>query len=537
MSDGIADSAIARAWPWLAAATSGVLLALCFAPWHITPLAWVGLAPLICAVWFSRASARRPGLRAALLGYVAGLVFFTMVFYWLGALAPLFAEPWLYALPLLLALIFGFYFAFWAWFIARVLAVTSEQRLFQNSGRNLATGALAAAAWITHEWVRGWLFSGFGWNNLGVTLHAELPMIQIADITGAAGLSWLVVFGNVMAVIVVRRIVGELGPQFLKRIRWEFSLSVALVVCVFTYGVRALLEKAPESIPLRVTAVQPNVPQTLKFSADGEDEIFRQLGDLTRLAVAGNRPELLLWPESATPRGMYADDLNYRFVMEHAARAGGGFLLGTVEDDPARGVAYNAAKFFTERGQKQQTYRKMHLVPFGEYLPLRPILGPIAGGLVPGDFAHGDEPLVFDLPEPALKFAALICFEDTLGDLTRQFVKGGAQLLVNITNDGWFLRTAGAEQHLANAVFRAVENRRPLVRCANTGVTCSIDRHGHVDQWLRPFQQGFAARHVNVPAHPALTFYTRHGEWFAHLAAILTTVAMVRALMRKKRFA
>ena len=182
MSDGIADSAIARAWPWLAAATSGVLLALCFAPWHITPLAWVGLAPLICAVWFSRTSARRPGLRAALLGYVAGLVFFTMVFYWLGALAPLFAEPWLYALPLLLALIFGFYFAFWAWFIARVLAETSEQRLFQNSARNLATGALAAAAWITHEWVRGWLFSGFGWNNLGVTLHAELPMIQIADI-------------------------------------------------------------------------------------------------------------------------------------------------------------------------------------------------------------------------------------------------------------------------------------------------------------------------------------------------------------------
>ncbi len=532
MSDRPAGSAIARAWPWLAAASSGVLLALCFAPWNVTPLAWVALTPLICAVWFSRESGRRPGLRAALLGYVAGLVFFTMVFYWLGALAPLFAEPWLYALPLLLALILGCYFAFWAWFLARVLAVTSAQRLFPNSWSNLLTGALAAAAWITHEWVRGWLFSGFGWNNLGVTQHADLPMIQIADITGAAGLSWLVAYVNVMIVIVVRRILGELGPQFLKRIRWEFSLSVALVVCVFSYGVRALLEKAPESFPLRIAAVQPNVPQTLKFSADGEDEIFHQVGSLSDLSTAGRPTDLLLWPESATPRGIYADDLNYRFVMDRAEAMEGGFLLGTVEDDPPGGVAYNTAKLFTAHGQRQQTYRKMHLVPFGEYLPLRPLFGPIAGGLVPGDFAHGEEPLVLELTDPAVKLAALICFEDTLGDLTRQFVKGGAQLLVNITNDGWFLRTAGAEQHLANAVLRTIENRRPLVRCANTGVTCSIDARGHVDRWLPLFQQGFAAREIRVPSASALTFYTRHGEWLAHAAAILALLAILRALRR-----
>ena len=521
-------------WPWFASASSGALLALCFAPWNITPLVWVALGPLICAVWFSREAGRRPGLRAALLGYVAGFVFFAMVFYWLGSLAVLFEERWLYALPLLLALLFGFYFAFWAWFLARILAPDPERRMFRNSWSNLATGALAATAWISHEWVRGWLFSGFGWNNIGVALHADLPMIQIADITGAAGLSWLVAFVNVMIVIVIRRIVGELGPQFVKRIRWEFSISVAIVVCVFTYGVRSLLEKAPESTPLRVTAVQPNVPQELKFSADGEDEIFQQLGNLTRLAITASDPELLLWPESATPRGMYADDLNYRFVMDHAKSVGGGFLLGTVEDDPEHGVAYNAAKLFTAHGDAEQTYRKMHLVPFGEYLPLRPILGPIAGELVPGDFAHGAETIVLNLPNPALKFGALICFEDTLGDLTRRFVQGGAQFLVNITNDGWFLHTAGAEQHLSNAVLRAVENRRLLVRCANTGVTCSIDRNGRVDQWLRPFQQGFATRQLSIPAHPTLTFYTRHGEWLAHLAAFITVVAMIRRTFARR---
>ena len=365
-------------------------------------------------------------------------------------------------------------------------------------------------------------------------------MIQIADLTGVAGLSWLVAFVNVMIVIIVRRILGELGPQFAKRIRWEFSISVALVVCVFTYGVRALLGKAPETIPLRVTAVQPNVPQTLKFSADGEDEIFQQVGNLTQLAITANDPELLLWPESATPRGMYADDLNYRFVMDYAKEVGGGFLLGTIEDDPEHGVAYNAAKLFTDHGETEQTYHKMHLVPFGEYLPLRPILGPIAGRLVPGDFARGEEPLVFHLTKPPMKIGALICFEDTLGDLTRGFVQKGAQLLVNITNDGWFLHTAGAEQHLANAVFRAVENRRPLIRCANTGFTCSIDRNGRVDRtgrtgiWIEPFTRGFVAREIAVPTASTTTFYTRHGEWFAHLAAIITAFTILRRRFARK---
>ena len=530
------QSAITRMWPGLAAASSGALLALAFAPWDITPLVWVALTPLICAVWFSPSN----GWRAARLGYVAGLVFFAAAFYWLGALGALFQQPLLYGLPLLLALYMALYFAFWTWFLHRVLAPRPEQRLFPNSATNLVTGALAACAWIVHEWVRGWMFSGFGWNSLAVALHRDLPMIQIAEFTGVAGPSWLVAFVNVMAVIIVRRILGEFGPEFLKRIRWEFSLSVALVVCVFGYGIRALLDKPPESTLLRVTALQPNIPQKEKFSPDSEDHILDEVGQLTELALAANEPDLLLWPESATPRGMYADDLNYQFVMDHAARGDFAFLLGSVEDDPGNGATYNTAKLLTARGQQVATYRKMHLVPYGEYLPMRPLLEPIVGGLVPGDFAAGTEPVVFELPKPRVRIAALICFEDTLGDLTRRFVARGAQLLVNITNDGWFLNTAGAEQHLNNAIFRAIENRRPLVRCANTGITCSIDRAGRIDRtgrtalWIAPFARGFAARPIAVPAQPALTFYTRHGEWFAHLAAIVTLFAIVRRYLVRK---
>jgi len=139
------------------------------------------------------------------------------------------------------------------------------------------------------------------------------------------------------------------------------------------------------------------------------------------------------------------------------------------------------------------------------------------------------------LDTPVGKIAPLICFEDTLGDLTRQFVERDAQLLVNLTNDGWFLRTAGAEQHLANAIFRAVENRRPLLRCTNTGITCLIDTHGFVDRGrLRAFEQGLSNHGVHVTNHPPLTFYTRHGDWIAWLSSFLTLTTLARARFKRK---
>ncbi|MDQ3625264.1 MAG: apolipoprotein N-acyltransferase, partial [Verrucomicrobiota bacterium] len=520
--------ALRRTWPWLAAITSGTLLALCFPPWNLSGLVWIALVPLICAVWFSREPPKHRGWRAALLGYVAGIVFFTATFHWLSALGPLFQQPWLSGIPLLLSLYLGLYLAFWGWFLAAVLAPDDAARRFQNSWRNLMLGGLGAAAWVLHEWVRGWLFSGFGWNGLGIALHRELPLIQIADVTGVAGLSFLVAFVNMMAVIVVRRIAGEFGPVFLQRVRWEFSLSVTLVVLVFAYGVRSMRSQPGSAVPLRVTAIQTNIPQLERFSADAEQDIFRQLGNLTRLAAATSQPDLLLWPESAVPRGMYADESNFNFVMEQANLGDFALLFGSIEFLPEHGEV-NAAKLLTARGKEEQSYAKIHLVPFGEYLPFRqsfPLFAMVAGDLVPGDFAAGEDLTIFELPKPAVRLSALICFEDTVGDLTRRFVQRGAQLLVNLTNDGWFLETAGAEQHLTNAIFRAIENRRPLIRCTNTGVTCYVDPSGRVDRWLKPFQQGFATRQLRIPTDVPLTFYTRYGDWLAWVALGVTLAAI-----------
>jgi len=494
------------ALPWLGAIASAVLLALCYAPWDFGGLVWFALTPLAAVL---SAGIRRPFLT----GYVFGLCFFTATFHWLHSLGTLFAAPALHGLPLLLAAYLALYPAAWAWFFARV-----KPAAWDHSWRNLATGAAAASAWAALEWVRGWMLSGFGWNGLAVALHRDLPMIQIAELTGALGLAWLVAFVNVMIVIVVRRIASEIGPGFLRRIRWEFSISVAAVVIVFSFGLRALFQPAARArATLQLAAVQPDIPQEQKFDPAAEDETFSVLERLTLMAAA-MKPDLIVWPEAATPRGFLDDQQSFDRFEKLRAAAERPMLVGTVEQTLADGKprVFNSAMLLpsgaTPLHEDPPTYRKMHLVPFGEYLPLRPVLDPIAGSLVPGDIDAGEQRTIFRLGERRL--ATLICFEDTLGDLTRRFVKDGAELLVNITNDGWFLRTCGAEQHLANATLRAVETRRPLVRCGNTGVTGLVLPSGHVERWLEPHREGFAVRAVAVANAPA-TFYTRHGDWFA----------------------
>ena len=442
----------------------------------------------------------------------------------------------MFTLPLLLALYMGLFWALWTWFLGEMLAAFDPARSFNRSLRNLALGALGASAWVAHEWVRERLFGGFGWNPLGVALHRDLAMIQIAETTGTPGLSWLVAFANLMGVIIVRRIVGELGPAFSRRIRWEFSFTMALIALVFAFGIRRLLHpEAVEDFPLHVVAVQPNIPQTDKFNPDAEDHVLAQIEQLTKLAMLGQpAPQLVLWPESAIPRGMFAEERNFHFVMDLAQHGDFGLLLGSVDFDPDKREDYNTAVLLTGRGSAHQSYRKMHLVPFGEYLPLRPVFGRFLGELVPGDFTPGREYTLLHLPEPSTDIATLICFEDTLGELTRHFALQGAQVLVNITNDGWFGHTPGAEQHLANAVLRAVENRRPLIRCGNTGVTGEVLPSGRVDRWLPLFREGFAAREIRVPKHPHATFYTRHGDWLSHIAIALTLGAIGLAAAGKR---
>src|SRR5438876_9975203 len=221
------------------------------------------------------------------------------------------------------------------------------------------------------------------------------------------------------------------------------------------------------------------------------------------------------------------------FATEFSASSKTDLLLGTL--DVETGKDYNAAVLISGATQEMQTYWKVHLVPFGEYVPLRhsfPLFAAVAKEWVPGDFTAGKRYTLFRLTNGDAQIAPLICFEDTIGDLTRQFVIRGANLLVNLTNDGWFLHSAGSQQHLTNAIFRCVETRRAMVRAANTGVTCFVNQFGRMTQILREetgstFTEGVLAGEIKVPTEHELTFYARRGELFAQVCAVITLLAVL----------
>ncbi len=522
-----------RSWPWLAASLSGGLLTFSFPPFGVAHLCWVGLTPLIAAIWLGTEPGER--WRPALLGYTAGLVFFWGAFSWLITVTGL---GWF-----VLAFYLALYFAFWGWFLGTVARArggrgdTGKLPPILRSRHNLRLCLLLGAAWVMQEALRGIVFSGFGWNGPGVALYRETPFLQIAEFTGTAGVSFMVVFANAMLVLTIWRLVREAG-RVRMRPHWDYSLTVAAVMLVFGFGVWRMNQPRPTSVPLKVASIQANIPQNQKFDRAFEDEIMGRYRHLTG-AAAALAPDLVLWPEAATPRPMFADYKNRDFVIGQA-KITGALLLGTLDFDEHG--EYNAAMLW-QGGNQVQIYRKLHLVPFGEFIPFRhsfPLFAAIVGDLVPGDIVAGKEPVVFELAQPAVKIAPLICFEDSLGMLTRSFVQRGAQVLVNITNDGWFMRSAGSEQHLAQSIFRTIENRRPLIRCANNGITANIDIYGNVTESLRapdgnPWVEGILQSSVEVPQTGRLTFYTRYGEVFSLAMSALCLTAIAWHFLARRR--
>src|SRR5438067_3188727 len=383
------------AWPWLAAICSGFLYAACFAPFNLTWFCWIALTPLIAAIWFSGTESRHPWLRNLLLGYVAGLTFFWIVFSWLTTVTVL---GW-FVLQFYMAI----YFAIWAWFCdllrprarkrqsswgagkwnqmlvqARSTAVPAPSP-WTKSTNNLRLAFTVAAAWTTLESLRGWVFSGFGWNGLGVALHDYWPLIQITELTGVAGLSFVVAFANVIVLTTVYRLIVEARTRVM-RPHFDFTVTMAAIVGVLIFGLRATQISSPTK-PLRVAAVQSNVPQNQKFDAQFTRRIFDQFRRLSEIALRSNPPpDLLVWPESSMPGPVLEDQETYQFVMNLAASTDGDLLLGTI--DEADGHAYNAALLVSDGGEQVQLYRKLHLVPFGEYVPGRhrvPLLARIVG--------------------------------------------------------------------------------------------------------------------------------------------------------------
>lgn len=510
------------------------MLALCFAPASLGGLAWIALAPLFAALWFSTPWARREWLRWLALGGLAGVVFFVGSLHWLWTVT---VPGWL-VLSVYLAIYPALWAAFTGWIAPRAPAGSLDPG-WMLSRPNLVACAFSASAWVGLEWLRGYVFTGFGWNSLGVALHENLPIIQIADVTGVGGISFLLVFVNGIATTTVFRLREEILRHKM-RAHLDFSLAVVLVALAFGYGVRKIFQAPPESRPLTFAAVQANIPILEKRDPAYEQEILNIHERLSQAALA-MKPDLLVWPEAATPHPLFLHQPSWDTVRRIAEGFDGDFLLGTVHYED-RGD-FNSAVLLTERGQDAQIYHKMHLVPFGEFVPFResfPVFAWLVGDLVPEDFDFGPSPEILEMKAVPVKIGSLICFEDTLAYMARKFAAGGAQILVTLTNDAWFLQSAGSEQHRANAVFRAIETRLPLLRVANTGVTCLVDPLGREVQRLEEedgntFFAGFLTGTVQVPLKPVPTFHTLNGEVFSYACMGFALAGVLLRIRRKDK--
>lgn len=545
----------------MAAALSGFILVGAFPGWNIEAAAWLWALPLLAALWIGdlpKADAQGRWKRwwqssyVFRLGWVAGVCFFMPNLSWLrhssrvinGATGmewmgwPVELMGWSAVMGM--SVFLALYFGLWAAFVAKVIrpreAVWRHGSIMEASWESIRTALLAGLAWVALEWVRGWLLTGFGWNGLGVALHRNKVLIQAADLVGVSGLSFTPIFCGVLLFLVGWRFVIQ--SQGGKRMRYHFDTltAVLLLAAQLIYGIQRLKPTTSETIPLRVALVQQNVPQVDIFSRENVVKHYQRYAELTQMMVEPRGEEtkgsfdLVVWPESAV--GLPWDHKDHAAFFDPLLKLSDYSLLVGCDDRPVAGPEHTGAAMMNKAYNGAQTYWKVHLVPFGEYLPLRWLLGPVLGGVLPGDFRPGEKLEPLPMQNSPVQVIPLVCFEDTVGDLARQFVRDEPQVLVNLTNDGWFLQSAEPEQHTNNAIFRAIELRRPLCRATNTGVTCFIDERGSVTAALRDpdtgstFIEGVLPRTIQVPKHPERTIYARWGDWFAMLgAAVCLAVA------------
>jgi len=504
------------------AALSGILIWFAFpGGGRLWPLLFVVLVPLLVVI--------RKGTvkEAGLCGFVFGIVHFLFLLYWIMAVLEQYGDlHWsISALALvLLALYMSIYFLIFG-ILARYISLA------------LPAGAvlwMLPTLWVGIDWIRGILFTGFPWMDLGYGLWEKTGFIQIADLFGHHGVTWMIVFTNsLLAILLTKK----------QTLTANFFLISSLIL-VFGSGAIYSKQRITEIThalsgqnikKMRVGIVQGNIDQSVKWSASQQEKTVDNYLALSHTLFADKSVELLVWPETALP--FYPQNNEYMKPLgEMTFKYDTALLSGApwyeIIDPKARKVAFfNSAFLLDSAGQFSGKYFKSHLVPFGEYVPLKkllPFLAPLVEAA--GDFSAGkvEEPLVWR----DSRIGVLICFESVFPEISRKWVLSGANMLVNLTNDAWYGRSSAPHHSLAMAVFRAVETRRSLVRSANTGISAFINLLGRVESRSELFQPyGFSA---DVMLFEETTFWTRYGYLFGPLCLFLgVTAASVAGIRRR----
>ena len=468
---------------------SGGLLSLAFpGTGDLGWLAFFALIPLLVAIQ------GRPWRNAGVLGFLAGLVFWLATVSWIAPTMVRYGDlPWPLAGLILLGLA-----AYLALYPAVFCVLLSRSRL--------CSGALyvvtAASLWVVLEFLRTFLFTGFPWNLLGYSQHRNIPLIQVAAVTGVYGVSFVVMAAN--AALATMFLTWKDWPRLLAALG---TAGLLLTVAVGYGKLSPLAADAKPAIP--VALVQGNIEQDVKWDLAWQGRTLGIYRDLT-VAVAREQPRLVVWPETAVPFFLREDVR--RTEVERLARQTATYLLvGAPDRDDGR--PRNSAFLVGPEGRILGRYDKRHLVPFGEYVPLRrllPFVNALAAGVI-GEDVPGREATVFSTSIG--RFGVIVCYEAIFPDEVREFFLEGADFLVNITNDAWFGRSAAPAQHLAMAVFRAVENQAYLIRAANTGISAVVAPDGRVVRSSGLFTREILS--AGITPRSAVSFYTRYGNLFA----------------------
>jgi apolipoprotein N-acyltransferase len=519
-----------RAW-WLAALSGGLQVVIFPTP-NLYWLCWVALAPLLLAVLQAQpgdvltpATLGRTSLLPArpaqgfLLGWVSGIIGSAGTCYWIFYTMHVYGgldTPVAFGVLVLFCLVIGAHTGLFAWLVAWVASGTAKPAI--GSRRALV---LAPFFWVVMEFERNWIF-GFPWDPLGTVQIDNIPLTRLATVTGVYGISCEILLVNT-----------AFAAAFLARHRSRRLLMGAAVLAAAALQLSVLVQPGP--LPAAGTArlVQPNIPIDQNWTYDSVRAVLHRLQQKSLPpppAESTGEPDadLIVWPESPAPfyinNPLFRDTLSQMAVQAHAYAIVGAVGIteappGKVEPQPVS----NSAVLVAPDGRWLDRYDKIHLVPFGEYVPFKTLLS-FAHQLTRtvGDFARGSQRHVFNLGR--FKAGTFICYESIFPGEVRQFAANGAEVFVNISNDEWFGHTAAPYQHLNQARMRAVENERWLLRDTNSGITAAIDPYGRiVDRASRDVETTLLAPFGVVHA---TTFYTRHGDWFAWLCVIIAVAAI-----------
>jgi apolipoprotein N-acyltransferase len=494
---------------------SGLLLALAFPKIDLSVLAWIAFVPLL---WVTQQATTR---QTFVYGWISGMGFYLGTVYWVVETIGLYSN-----IPTLIAV--GPLLMMCTILAAYTGAFVAGLRFSQQRGGSVLL--LGPPLWVGLEWLRSFFFIGFPWVDLGYSQHSFLNFIQFAEVTGVYGLSAVVIFVN----LVVWRVWQERGPG-----RGRLLLAAVLLVGALTgWGAwrRSHLSALPPAHHLRVGLIQGNIAQDKKWDKEFQEETLARYERLSR-AAAAQGAELIVWPETAVPFFFQSDTHYQQRLLDLIRELHVPFLFGSVgwqPKDMTEVTLFNRAYLVSAAGDVLGSYDKIKLAPFGEYIPFHDsflfFLDKLVDGI--GDFAAGTEAKVLVLPTE--KFGVLICFEGIFPDLARRFVASGADMLVNITNDAWFGRSSAPYQHLVMEAMRAVENRVPLVRAANTGFSAVVTPDGQVHAHTALYETTYLVADLAWP--DVASFYTQYGDVFAYACALAASIMLGYAYYHSRRY-